>query len=212
MMHARPQHGVALIVLLALIGFLVVGVLLTVARSSAIDTERQMRTAQALAKAKEGLIAYAVAVLPDTSAKRPGDLPCPDLDNDGDAQETCKTASERIGRLPWRTLGLSDLRDANGERLWYALSTRFRRSTVNQCEEAAGPRCLNSETPGTITVRDRQGTIVHDGAIPANDPATVPTGAIAVVFSPGAVITRVGDSQPQDRSCRRRQCRKLRAD
>lgn len=201
MRYARAQHGIALIVLLALIGFLVVGVLLTVAGSSAIDTEREMRTAQALAKAKEGLIAYAVAVLPDSLAKRPGDLPCPDLDNDGDAEETCDTAAERIGRLPWRTLGLSDLRDADGERLWYALSARFQRRTFNQCKEAGGPSCLNSETPGTITVRDTQGTIVHDGTTPANDPATIPTGAIAVVFSPGAIITRVGDSEPQDRSC-----------
>ena len=201
MKRARAQHGIALIVLLALIGFLVIGVLLTVARSSAVDTEREMRTAQALAKAKEGLIAYAVAVLPDTFAKRPGDLPCPDLDNDGQAELQCGSAAQRIGRLPWKTLGLSDLRDADGERLWYALSTRFQRKTVNQCTAAGGPACLNSETPGTITVRDSHGTLVHDGTTPANDPVTVPTGAIAVVFAPGAVITRLGDSEPQDRSC-----------
>jgi hypothetical protein len=190
-----------LIVLLALIGFLVVGVLLTVAGSSAIDTEREMRTAQALAKAKEGLIAYAVAVLPDTFAKRPGELPCPDLNNDGKAELLCDTVEQRIGRLPWKTLGLSDLRDADGERLWYALSTRYQRKNSNQCDHAGDPTCLNSETPGTITVRDSHGTLVHDGTTPANDPAIVPTGAIAVVFSPGAIITRLGDSEPQDRSC-----------
>jgi len=148
MKRARAQHGIALIVLLALIGFLVIGVLLTVARSSAVDTEREMRTAQALAKAKEGLIAYAVAVLPDTFAKRPGDLPCPDLHNDGQAELQCGSAAQRIGRLPWKTLGLSDLRDADGERLWYALSTRFQRKTVNQCTAAGGPACLRGARRG----------------------------------------------------------------
>ena len=197
----RPQHGVALIVLLALLGFLVVGVLLTIARSGAIDTERELRTAQALAKAKEGLIAYAVAVLPDTSAKRPGDLPCPDLDNDGQAEMLYASAAQRIGRLPWKTLGLSDLRDADGERLWYALSTRYQRRSFNQCTSAGGATCLNSETPGTITVRDSHGSLVHDGTTPANDPSIVPTGAIAIVFAPGAIITRLGDSEPQDRGC-----------
>ena len=198
---AKPQRGVALIVLLTLLGFLVVGVLLSIARGGAIETEREIRTAQVLGKAKEGLIAYAIAVLPDTSAKRPGDLPCPDLDNDGQAELQCVTAAQRIGRLPWKTLGLSDLRDADGERLWYALSTRFQRRNFNQCPSPSGPTCLNSETPGTITVRNRVGTIVHDGTTPANDPAIIPTGAVAVVFAPGAIITRLGESDPQDRSC-----------
>jgi hypothetical protein len=192
---------VALVVLVAVIGFLLIGVLLGVARGSAIETERQKRNAQTLAKAKEALIAYAVAVQPDTLAKRPGDLPCPDLDNDGDAEATCSNASTRVGRLPWRTLGLSDLRDADGERLWYALSTNFRRSTVNQCEHPGDPACLNSETPGTITVRDASGVIVSDGTTLANNPSVVPSGAIAVIFAPGPVITRLGDAAPQDRSC-----------
>ena len=198
---AKPQRGIALIMMLALLGFVVVGVLLTIARSSAVETEREKRTTQVLAQAKEGLLAYAVAVLPDSLAKRPGDLPCPDLDNDGQAESLCPNAAQRIGRLPWKTLGLSDLRDADGERLWYALSTRFQRRTFNQCPSAGGPTCLNSETPGTITVRDPVGTIVHDGTSPANDPAIVPTGAIAVVFAPGPIINRLGASDPQDRSC-----------
>jgi type II secretory pathway pseudopilin PulG len=195
------QRGIALVVLLALVGFIMMGVLLTIAHSSAIETQRQRQTAQALARAKEALVAYAVAVKSDSLATRPGDLPCPDLDDDGHAELTCSATSKRLGRLPWKTLGLSDLRDADGERLWYALSTNFDRSTVNQCTTPGGAKCLNSETPGTITVRDASGAIVHDGTTPANNPAVVPSGAIAVVLAPGAVITRLGGASAQDRSC-----------
>lgn len=200
----RNQQGVALLILLALLGIVVIGVLLTIARSSAEAVEREKRTTEALAKAKEALIAYAVSVQPDTSAKRPGDLPCPDLNNDGDTtlpEATCTTPSQRIGRLPWKKLGIGDIRDGNGERLWYALSTNFQRTTVNQCPAVGGSGCLNSETPGTLTVRDNRGNILHDGTTAANDPSVVPTGAIAVVFSPGPVLTRLGAGVPQDRSC-----------
>ena len=53
-------------------------------------------------------------------ASRLGDLPCPDRDDDGDADAVpgCDTAALALGRLPWKTLGLPDLRDGDGERLW----------------------------------------------------------------------------------------------
>jgi hypothetical protein len=187
--------------LLALVSAVLVGLLLTVASGSSIETERGKRTAMALAKAKEGLIAYAVAVQPDTDAKRPGELPCPDLNNDGQAELLCFNNSQRLGRLPWKTLGLSDLRDADGERLWYALSTNFQRRNFNQCDTPGGATCLNSETPGTITVRDASGMVIHDGTTLANNPAAAPSGAIAVVFAPGPNLARIGAASAQDRGC-----------
>ncbi len=104
-------------------------------------SDRDKVSLEALTQAKAGLIAYAVSVQPDTYAKRPGELPCPDLDNDGDAEITCFQAEQRIGRLPWRTLKLPDLRDGYGERLWYALSSTFQRKTFNQCPTSGG-HCL----------------------------------------------------------------------
>jgi hypothetical protein len=156
--------------------------------------DRDKVSLQALVQAKAGLIAYAVSVQPDTYAKRPGELPCPDLDNDGDAEITCFHANQRIGRLPWKTLRLPDLRDGYGERLWYALSTTFQRKTFNQCPTPSGPTCLNSDTHGTLTVRDSTGAVVFDGS-------SVGGGAIAVLLAPGPVITRMGKTEPQDRSC-----------
>jgi len=79
--------------------------------------------------AKEALIGYAAA-----SATRPGQLPCPDMNNDGFA-EAADTGlngcpSGNVGRLPWRTLGLEDMREGAGERLWYAVAPDFARAVI----------------------------------------------------------------------------------
>jgi type II secretory pathway pseudopilin PulG len=187
------QQGVALIVLVALIGIAATTLLITaIAGGPAADPDRQ--TERALSLAHRALIDYAVAVQPDTAAKRPGDLPCPDRDNDGDAETTCSAANERIGRLPVKTLEIPDLVDGYGERLWYALSGSFDRSTVNQCAQPGDAGCLNSDTRGTISVRGADGAVLHDGT-------NLPSGAIAVVLSAGPPITRYGASTPQDRGC-----------
>lgn len=116
-----------------------------------------------LAQAKQALIGYAAL-----DSNHPGALPCPDVSAPGSATEgsaaaTCASASQRIGRLPWKTLGLPDLRDYSGERLWYALSNNFR--------DASG-MVINSETLGSLTIT---------GTAPA-------TQIIAIVFAPGAAL------------------------
>ena len=92
--------------------------LLSQTDSSRMRSEADKTTAKALAQAKEALIGRAVA-----DNERPGSLPCPDLNDDGTANGSC---SETIGRLPWKTLGLPDLRDGDGNRLWYALAGELR--------------------------------------------------------------------------------------
>lgn len=131
-------------------------------------------TTAALAQAKEALIGYAAS-----DSNRPGSLPCPDLitnniplnnvPNDGSADSfSGSDCPSYIGRLPWRTLGLPDLRDGNGERLWYAVTREFARnpSCFSTCP-------MNSDTKGTLTTT---------GASPASD-------VIAIVFSPGTVVS-----------------------
>ncbi|MDR3390159.1 MAG: hypothetical protein P4L77_00350 [Sulfuriferula sp.] len=111
---------------------LVVAVVLTVVALGVLYGRMNVRqhadavTAQALAEAQAALIFRALS---DTN--HPGSLPCPDTNNDGVAETTvgvqggaCKGGY--IGRLPWRTLGLTDVRDGSGERLWYALSSDAR--------------------------------------------------------------------------------------
>jgi len=125
--------------------------------SAGLQIKRDEKTTLALAQAKEALIGK--SILYDDY---PGSLPCPDTNDDGESDAGgSNDCPKYIGRLPWKTLGIPDLRDATGERLWYALSRDVRRySSVMP---------LNSDTV--------QGTLDLDGAN---------TNLIAIVFAPGS--------------------------
>lgn len=127
-----------------------------------IDIERDKITAVALAQAKVALIGYAAA-----DSNRPGEFPCPDINNNGKItfppDLNGSNCAKLAGRLPWYSLHLPDLRDGYGERLWYALSSDF---------HANGSVELNSTTLGQLTVT---------GTSPAN-------AVIAIVFSPGPAL------------------------
>src|SRR5205085_490476 len=131
-MERRARQSGAGFVLVALFLVAVLASLAALGRGAFNGAaQRQRITERALAQAREALIAYA-AERPIDAAVGPGYLPCPDADDDGWAETTCGSLSghlgqaERLGRLPWKTLGLPDLRDGSGERLWYAVSTRHK--------------------------------------------------------------------------------------
>lgn len=204
----RRQRGagivlVALFLLAILASLAAIG---TGTRSGALERERA--TERALAQAREALLAYA-AERPITTEVGPGYLPCPDTDDDGWAEATCGSLSghlgqaERLGRLPWKTLGLPDLRDGHGERLWYAVSTRHKGllncAASRECRDLTPASAL-----GTITVRDAGGALVHDGTITAAQRAA-DGGAAAVVIAPGPPIERL-DGRQQRRECARGDC------
>lgn len=198
----HPQGGFAILAVVALVA-LVVGIgVLAYLNDVAVRNKRQQSTAMAMGKAREAIIGYAAGVDLSVGASRPGDLPCPDNDNDGIAESSCGNATgttgqtNRLGRLPWRTLGLEDLRDADGERLWYAVSNNFKNNTRTVCVASGNAGCLNSDSRGTITVRQRDGTVVQDGT---NADPFVPSGAVAVVIAPGGVIQRQGAGAAQVR-------------
>jgi len=119
-------------------------------------------TMKALLKAKEALIGYAVSY-PDNPSNNnpnagPGVLPCPDRNNDGDLQFSdgefsCSIAGGTfLGRLPWRYMGIDEIRDSSGQALWYALSDNFR-------IPASSFRVVNSDTAGELTLdSDGNGT------------------------------------------------------
>ena len=196
----KQQRGALLILLVIALAILAVTVFVGMLSSSDIQNERNKKTAAALAEAKAALIGFAAGVnLTTTANRRPGDLPCPDINNDGIAETSCGNADGttgqnlRIGRLPWKTLGLTDLRDGEGERLWYAVSNNFKNNTRTICTSPGQPGCLNSDSKGTITIRNSNGQIIYDGS--------GSTGAVAIVISPGAVLQRQGAANTQDRSC-----------
>ena len=112
-----------------------------------------------LRQARDALVARAAL-----DVNRPGSLPCPDTNDNGSAELLAGNACPSyIGRLPWQTLGLPDLRDSTGERLWYVLSQPFTDSSAS---------VINSDTQGTVTMT---------GLAPA-------TNVIALVFAPGAAL------------------------
>jgi type II secretory pathway pseudopilin PulG len=159
------QRGAALLITLALIGVICGLAVLWVAGGNATQAKRVQKSARAMGMIRDALVARAAADL-----NRPGSLPCPDVNNDGLSTPapdwTGSTCATYIGRVPWKTLDLPDLRDADGERFWYALSPVFRDST------SAGT--LNSDTVGTLTV---------------NLTGTPPvTNVVAIIFAPGASL------------------------
>jgi type II secretory pathway pseudopilin PulG len=198
-------------------GFVLVALFLLVvlASAAAIGTglragaaQRERATQRALALAREALLAYA-AERPIDTAVGPGYLPCPDTDDDGWAESTCGSLSghlgqeDRLGRLPWKTLGLPDLRDGHGERLWYAVSTKYK--GLLNCAASRDCRDLTPAAAlGTITVRDTRGAVVHDGTLA--DPARAADGgAVAVVISAGPPLVRA-DGRVQRRECDAGEC------
>jgi hypothetical protein len=157
------QRGLALLILLALLGITVTVLILRITASATDTVDQDLRSVRAMGAARQALIARAVI-----DQASPGSLPCPDVNNDGVADPEPLppggACAAYIGRLPWQTLGLPDLRDGYGERLWYVLSPNFRRDAVN------AP--INSDTPGQLTLT---------GLAPLNN-------VIAIVFAPGPAI------------------------
>lgn len=199
MHHPRQERGSALLIMLTIIGIGAAYLLVSALNRADSQISRDKITAAALAQAKEALIGYAASVNLSSPGPRPGDLPCPDINDDGSEETGCGNAAGstgqnlRLGRLPWKSLGLPDLRDGYGERLWYAVSNNFKKNTRTICTSPGMAGCLNSDTSGTITVRDTNGNVIFD--------ATGTTGVVAIIFAPGSPLTRQGSTAPQDRTC-----------
>jgi hypothetical protein len=162
------EKGVAvlLFVLILLVG--VGGWLVSGLSSAKLELDRDRQIREALAEAKEALIGYAAS-----DANRPGELPCPDVNNDGETlpstsapnhdQNSDLTCVNLVGRLPYKRLRLPDLRESGGELLWYALSDNFHAGVATP---------INSDVVGQLTV---------NGPSPA-------AGVVAIIFAPGAAI------------------------
>jgi hypothetical protein len=174
----RRQRGYIAIVLVAVLCTAGATWLSTSLGANAVHNERERKISAVLAHAKQALIGRATV-----DASLPGSLPCPDLvtniagsnvPDDGIADLFAGTnCPSYVGRLPWRTLGLADLRDADGERLWYALSPNFR--------DFASQVLINDATAGTLSVSGSTGL----------------NNVVAIVFAPGGPLgsqSRVGSA------------------
>ncbi len=135
---------------------------------------RDKISADALVKAKEALIGFAITYRdgnPNTMTGLNdqvfGYLPCPAVNGNGTVPApplNCGASNvTRINILPWYTLKLPALRDSAGECLRYAVSGTYKNN----------PRTavMNWDTVGQLTVNDADGTVLA-------------TGVAAVVFAP----------------------------
>lgn len=124
--HPRAR-GIAAIVLLL---FLTAGAALLVPRLAVTTRPAAYAETDAavLAAARDALIGYAVAY-PErvNAAYGPGYLPCPARDHRGIAGPACaRSTGTTVGRFPWHTLRVNDLRDRSGAGLWYVLAESHR--------------------------------------------------------------------------------------
>jgi hypothetical protein len=158
------QKGVALLLLVFLMALVLMAVLVHSITGVEYKAERDLKTAKVLNDAKVALLGWSVI------QNNPGKLPCPEdtsligLPTEGDEQSTCTFPA--IGRLPWRTLGLGDIRDANNDKLWYVVSSGFRSPPIN------------TNTLAQLSV---------DG---------IPNKAVAIIFSVGVPLGSQSRSNP----------------
>jgi hypothetical protein len=172
----RGQTIILMVLILAVIaGFLV----FQATGNRVTNVDRNKRTEAALAQAREALMGRALA-----DPNHPGSMPCPDVNDDGQLTLNVDYVSggacaQNIGRLPWKTLGLPDLRDGDGERLWYMLSPAF--------QDAGNP--INTNTLSNLTV------------YAGNNTNVLATQVVAVVFAPGAPVGNQARSSTQTAAC-----------
>ena len=178
---ALHQRGFALIAILALAAMITAFLIaIGMNRSSTeLANEREDRTMNALRQAKAALIAFAASDPPPAGYFQPGALPCPDKDNDdGISDCTGFTGASMIGRLPWVSMNIDNLRDSSGEELWYAVSQSFRKMVCTAPNTPTNCTTINSDTQGQFSVT---------GAISMNN-------VVAVVLAPGPVVQ--GQTRP----------------
>lgn len=159
LLHSRRQRGIALIALLAVLAIGASAFLIRQlnVESGAMDAIRKNRNAEVLNRAKQALIGYVAMQAAKAGERNPGRLPCPegasyvgDASNEGTAWGGFGTDCASVGRLPWRTLGLDKLVDAEAEPLWYVVGPAWRLTNTGDL------LTINSNTPGGITIDGEQ--------------------------------------------------------
>ena len=177
------QGGYVLVIMLVIIVTGSLYGLLDRLNANAAETSRVAITNNALKQAREALLAFA--------AMNKGLMPCPDMWGDdalvtmiGTGAGACG-GSGSIGLLPVRTLGLPDLRDGDGNCLWYALSGTHR--------VTASPQPTGSTTAQYEVLDTLGNTLVSK--------TTTEKGAAAIVLAPGMVTAAQTRSLIANKPC-----------
>lgn len=185
-LHPLPSRarGGALLVLALILGTVFATLFVNSLSRRYVDARREQITHEAMSRAKEALIHWAIAQTysGNINQGRPGELPCPDRNAPGTPDagtsglgglNTCQTAAQRIARLPWRALGMTAPQDGAGETLWYMVTAPF------QDSETGAGSAINSNTTGSLQA------FTDKGLTPLT---TTGNRAVAIVFAPGAPL------------------------
>jgi hypothetical protein len=129
--NSRRQRGAAIIImaLILMLGLITLFTFRLDRRGPELEADR--KTAMALAQAKEALLGRTASDAGATPT--PGRLLCPDIANQGNSAGGIVAGNcfsppgipANAGRVPWKTLRLSDLGDGASERLWYVVAAEF---------------------------------------------------------------------------------------
>jgi hypothetical protein len=178
--QANQRGAVLLLFMVVLIAIASIFVSSLLGKKAAEVTQNKIdHDYKVLRKAKQALLSYAVDYsLPIHTGgfSNMGILPCPDLrttSSSGAQDSPCGNLhTNSVGFLPWKTLGIDELRDSNGECLWYVVSGDYK----------TGPKAnmLNEDINGLLQVQDENGKLYH-GADPGDRP-------IALILAPGGIL------------------------
>lgn len=180
-MTVRKQAGAVLILLAFILGLGATAYLLQAAHAINLQAKQDEKTYQVLGEAKQALIAWAVS-----NRLHPGQMPFPDRNADGnyDGKSDCNSPlstfvySFLLGQLPIYgqtnpciapQVGIgSDLRDAQGNRLWYAVSRNLVHKyetdplNTNPVDPVINPSIIHNPVYQWLRVLDRNGALISD--------------------------------------------------
>lgn len=176
--HSR-QTGAALLLMMLMVLVSVTAILASRVNNTEARIRQGGQTRVALAKARQALLDYAI-VQQDLFPGRSTRLPCPDIDAtgttlEGEAHATAcgATGVSMLGRLPWRTLGVSALRDSTSECLWYAVSGSWKDAGVNTAA------LINPDTNGQFQLVSLESGNLLEGTSPEDRPVAIVLAANA---------------------------------
>ncbi len=186
------QRGAALLLLMLGLIVATATILVTSFSPDALQARRQKATLQTLTEARDVLLDYAL-VSPDMFPGGRFGLPCPDLDDsgsflEGEAHTTdCGAAGETVlGRVPWRTLGMSPPKDATSECLWYVVSGSWKHAG------AASAAMTNADSNGQLQLASVDTGAIIAGTWPQDRPIAAVIAAMAPVTDQSRSATGAG--------------------
>lgn len=182
----KNSRGFVLLVMLSLI--IALFTVMAISRLSVNTNQLKQRSAtlKAMTKTRDSIMAFALSQ--QTPQTPPGTLPCPDTDGDGLVNRSLVTGicTNRLGLVPFRSLGIEEPLDSAGAPLWYAIEINYGRvydpTTVTPPFNPLPP-FRNSSLPSALTLLFRASNISEPMAFVVIAPG-LPIGAQARTLSP----------------------------